>query len=158
MRKLSEEEVLHRSAAYCSLAERCVHDVKKKLDAWEIEPPVQQRVLKRLLQEGFLDEARYCRSFVNDKWKFSRWGKNKILYALRAKGIEQSLIDKALSGIDPEENKEALIGLLRNKMRSVKAKDSYELRMKLLRFAAGRGYEPSLIYSCLDEIGVDDTE
>lgn len=158
MKTIREEEALHRCAAYCSSAERCVQDVGKKLDRWELTKEVQHRIISRLMKEGFLDEARYCRSFVNDKSRFARWGKNKIVYALRAKGIADELIADAMEGVNPEETKENLLKLLCAKAKTVKGKDEYEVRMKLIRFAAGRGYELSLIYRCLDKIGLKNPE
>lgn len=154
MKKITEEEALHRCAAYCSLAERCVQDVRRKLDVWEIEPDSQQRIVNRLQKEGFIDEERYCRSYVNDKTRFARWGKNKIVYALRAKGLPDAVIAEAVGAINPEKNAETLAELLKTKVRSVKGKDNYEIRMKLLRFAAGRGFELSSIYKCLDAMGL----
>jgi len=152
MRKMTKEEALHRCASYCSLAERCVSDVAKKLEKWELSQEEQNGILQRLQKEGFLNEERYCRSFVNDKVKFARWGKNKIVYALRAKGVSEEWIGKAIATIDPADNETILETLLRQKLKSVKGKDAYEIRNKLIRFAAGRGFELSSIYKCLESI------
>lgn len=158
MKTISEEEALRRCAAYCSSAERCVQDVCRKLDRWEMGQSARQYVVDRLQKEGFIDEARYCRSFVNDKVRFARWGKHKIVYALRAKGIDDVLIADAVDAINPDEDMDNLLRLLKVKMKTVKGKDGYEIRMKLIRFAVGRGYELSLIYRCLNEIGLKNND
>ena len=33
MKQISESEMLHRAAAYCSASERCIQDVEKKIKA-----------------------------------------------------------------------------------------------------------------------------
>ena len=152
MKTYTEQEALYRCAAYCSLAERCTQDVRKKMDPWAIPSEAQQRVISQLQKEGFLNEERFCKAFVNDKTRFARWGKNKIVYALKAKGIGRELIAKAVSEIDDEQTEEMVEQLLKKKLPSVKGKDNYEIRIKLMRFAAGRGFELSVITRCLDRI------
>ncbi len=149
---ISANEALRRCAAYCSKAERCVQDVEKKLEQWELPVSDRQTILSRLQKEGFIEESRYCRSFVNDKSKFAKWGKNKIRYTLSAKGIAPETIDEALQAIDPELNENILMHLLQNKKKSVKGKDNYEIRMKLMRFAAGRGFDLDTINHCLNRL------
>ncbi len=154
MKQLNEEEALHRCAAFCSAAERCKSDVEKKLEKWNIPLPIRKKILDRLQKEKFLDESRYCRFFVNDKSKFSKWGKNKIIYALKQKQISEENIGEAINQIAPEENQERLMQLLKQKIKSVKGKDDYEIRMKLLRFASGRGFELSDINQCLRKLEI----
>jgi regulatory protein len=149
MKQLTEQEAMYRCAAFCSTAERCVQDVDKKLERWEIPSPARKTILVKLQQEGFLDESRYCRAFVNDKFKFSKWGKNKIYYALKQKQISEENIQNALQQIDAEENRDTLMQLIRQKRKSVKGKDDYEIRMKLMRFALGRGFGVDEINRCL---------
>lgn len=158
MKQLSEQEAIHRCAAYCSAAERCRQDVVRKLERWEIPPPVQKNIFARLQKEGFLDEARYCRAFVNDKTRFAKWGKNKILYALRQKQISEEDIQNAIQLIDTEYNRECLTELLQQKRKSVKGKDEYEIRMKLMRFAVGRGFGVDEIVRCLEELRIKNYE
>ena len=140
MKQLSEPEALHKSAAYCSLADRCIDDVRKKLTKWAIETPVQNRIIHRLVQEKFIDEERFCKSFVNDKMKFNKWGENKIKFELSKKNIPETLIQSTLKNINPEENKDRLLQLLAAKKKTVKGKNEFEIRQKLMRFAVGKGF------------------
>jgi regulatory protein len=154
MKQLNEQEALHRCAAYCSVAERCIQDVARKLEQWDIPGLAQKNILARLQKEGFLDEARYCRAFVNDKTQFAKWGKNKIIYTLRQKQISEENIRDAVRIIEADGNMERLRDLIRQKRLSVKGKDEYEIRMKLMRFAAGRGYGMDETMKCLEELKI----
>jgi len=140
MNKLSHEQALHRLAAYCSRSERCIWDVSRKMDEWEIPAEQQNRIVQHLQKEKFLDEERYCKAFVNDKSRYNRWGVQKIRFELRKKQLPESLIREALKNIDPEENSERLRLLIERKKKSVKGKNEWEVRQKLLRFAASRGF------------------
>ena len=144
MKQLSEQEMLHIAASYSSLAERCIYDVRKKLNSVGAQSETADRIVAHLLKEKFIDEARYCRSFVNDKFRFNRWGRIKIGYELRGKQISEALIDKALMTIDDEEYESVLLALLKDKKRTVKGKTGQDIFSKLYRFAIGRGFESDL--------------
>jgi len=136
----STDKILPRLAAWCSRAERCKADVRRKLDLCELSEKEKREILDRLLEEHFIDETRYCRAFVNDKSKYSRWGTAKIRYELMKKQIPETIINEALETIDPKTNIERLSELLAKKIKTVKGNSAYEIRMKLFRFAAGRGF------------------
>jgi regulatory protein len=152
MKIISSEQALSHLAAYCSKAERCVFDVKQKLIRLEIPEKEQKAIIRKLQDEGFLNEFRFCRAFVNDKSKYNKWGYHKIKYELKKKQIAEELIEDTLSEIRPEENKERLIRLLQAKSKTVKGKTKYETEQKLMRFAAGRGFSQDDIALTMGEI------
>ena len=94
MKQLNEAEMLHRAAAYCSTAERCIQDIEKKIKAAGLSQEENDRILSRLLKERFIDESRFARYFVNDKLRFNKWGRIKINHELQKKGIP-SLVTKS---------------------------------------------------------------
>lgn len=151
-------EALASAAGYCSMAEHCIAEVVEKLKQFELTTEDQAKLLRRLQDEGYINENRYVKAFVKDKFRFSKWGRIKIRYALRQKGISASLADEGLSEILEEDYREMLADLLRQKKRLVKANSPYELRGKLLRFAAGRGFELDQAGACLRKMGLDDEE
>ena len=108
-----------------------------------------KRILERLVKERYIDEARYARFYINDKFRFNKWGRNKIIQGLRAKKIPASVYAVELEGIDEEDYLDILRSLLEAKRRDVKARNSYERDCKLIRFALGRGYEMEAIRRCL---------
>lgn len=156
MKELSEKEYLHRMAAYCSGAERCEQDVRKKIQV--LAPDEQDRIVERLRKEGFISDERYAESFVKDKFRFNRWGRIKIAYELRQKGFSSALIERGLQAIDEEKYLLALQTILKDKKRSMKSGDSRADYAKLFRFAASRGFESNLISRALKELGSDEED
>ena len=149
MKELTEKEALNKAAAYCSAAEHCLSEVASKLADWGQSAEAVESILARLVREGFIDEARYARSFVREKFGCNRWGRIKIRQALRQKGIPSSLASEAMSEIDEQEYLSVLRTLLEAKRRSVRANTDYETRAKLVRFAVGRGFEMEAAFACL---------
>ncbi|MCD7848643.1 regulatory protein RecX [uncultured Parabacteroides sp.] len=152
MKQLSEPEMLHRAAAYCSAAERCIQDVEKKIKAAGLTGEESDRIIARLLKERFIDESRFARYFVNDKLRFNKWGRIKISYELQRKGIPADIRAEALAGIDEQEYQDILSSLLKSKKKTTRGKDERDVYTKLLRFAAGRGFEGRDANRCLKQL------
>jgi regulatory protein len=168
MKQKSESELLHSMAAWCSLAERSMQDVQKKIAATGLPPDAQERIVARLLKEKFIDEDRFARSFVNDKLRFNKWGRIKIAYELTKRGIAPAIRMEALGCIDEQTYRDILLALLKAKQKTTKGANERDIFTKLLRFAAGRGFESKEAVSCLrllvkgngyeeEEAGYDET-
>ena len=154
----SESEILNNLAKYCSQSERCLFDVRKKLQSADLSESAEKLITDTLLREKFIDEKRFSRSFVHDKFYFNQWGRVKIVYELRSKGIQPDDYCEALETIDDDEYFAVLTGILTTKIRSIKGRSSQDVYQKLFRFAAARGFEPPLIVKVLKTIlkNIDD--
>lgn len=148
--EITETEALNRLMTYCAAAEHCKSEISEKLQRWGIAYAAIDRIIAQLEQEKYIDEERYCRAFVNDKYRFEKWGKVKIAQALQLKKIPSVVYASFLNGIDEEEYLSILRGLLASKRKSIRATDEFELNGKLVRFALSRGFEMKDIRRCID--------
>ena len=151
-KKMTESQALNRIAAYCSRTERSEFDVRNKLAAWELEADIVDRIINRLKKERFLDDARFAKSFINDKMKFNKWGKTKISFELRRKNISSAIYEPLLEELSGDEFEEQLLHILSVKARLVKAKNDYEKKTKLIRFALGRGFGMDMAVKCVNKL------
>jgi regulatory protein len=135
------QEALKRASELCSRSEKCCYEIEQKCREWQLTAEETTRVTNYLIQEKFIDHQRYASSYVNDKFRFNQWGKIKLAYTLRMKHIEEIYIKEALSALPEENYHKVLLGLLTAKARTIKEKDSYTRRGKLLAFAQSRGFE-----------------
>lgn len=145
MKTYTQAEALNKAAAYCTLCERCVSEVITKLTAWGVSASEQQSIITRLIEEKFIDEARYCRAFVNDKLRFNHWGRIKIVAALRDKHLPKEYINEAIESIDEENYIKILKEIVAIKHKELKGQEDYTTKQKLIRHAASRGFEPAMI-------------
>ena len=143
--------VTDRLRALCSRREYCTQDVMKKaLKALEGDRHAAEQVLETLVAEKYVDDLRYAGAYCRDKASLSGWGEVKIRYMLASKGISREIIAEALEEIDSNRAQDRLNRLLQTKYKSLK--DDPQCRLKLLRYALGRGYsydEVSSISDCL---------
>lgn len=150
------EEARLKAEAYCAMSEHCTDDVCRKLEQWGAPLAAYDSILEHLKKEKYVDDARYAIAFVKDKYRFNQWGRMKIVQALRLKQIASVEINQALEEIDDTEYSDILMSVIRRKLPTIKAVNDYERKGKLVRFAAGRGYEVEKILQCLKRIGYDD--
>ena len=144
-KEYSFEELLHKAASYCSISEHCISDVEDKLTAWGMSEDNKHKIIDKLIEDDFINEKRYCIAFTKDKFHFNKWGKIKISYSLKQKGLDSKLIDMALKTIDEGEYEEMLAVLLKNKLKTIKWEYEYEKMGKLFNFAQSRGFESNVI-------------
>lgn len=153
---ITESEAFSRMSAYCASAEHCRAEVTEKLQRWGMDYAVVARVVERLVKENYINEERYCRAFIRDKFRFDKWGKRKIAQALRMKKISPLVYSPLLAEVDSEEYLAILQALLDSKKKSVHAGTENELYGKLVRFALSRGFDMDDIRRCIDLCGINE--
>lgn len=148
----SEKAAYQRMARICSMKECCSYDIRQKLLRIGQDDATADRIISLLQKQKYIDDSRFCHSFISDKLRFSKWGKVKIEFALRQKQIPQETIEVAFEEFSEELLTQSLKPLLEKKLKSVKGKSEYEKRTKVIRYALGRGFSMTDILNYLEQI------
>lgn len=148
------DKIYYRATKYCSYAERCTFDVKKKLIEWKVEDKLHKKILDRLTDEGYINNSRYISSYVNGKFANNKWGKTKIKYSLITKGFDSKAVDAELEKIDEAEYNECILRLAKVKIKSVECKklDSADVRNKTISYLLSKGFELNAIMQNIENM------
>lgn len=146
------KSALGNAMALCAQREYCSSDIRMKLKGQGLERHDISSIIDVLKKEKFIDEERYAKAFVRDRFFQNRWGKIKIAAQLRAKTISESIIDKALEEIDKDLYRDTVTEIMNDHRKKTKANTRYELKGKLLRFGLSRGFESNLLYDILNDL------
>ena len=149
-KEMTEQEAYLQLATLCAQAEHCEQEMRDKMKRREIDETAQNRIIDRLVKERYIDNERYARAFVKDKIRYNKWGRRKVQQALWMKRIDNDIQQRVLDEIDEKEYLDVLRPLLKQKRKSTKAANDYELNQKLVRFALGRGFTFDIIRQCLE--------
>ena len=141
------DAILKKVLRYCAYQDRCTQEVRTKLATFDMPDSAKDKIVKLLVDEGYLDDERYASTFVRSKIHLKKWGVNKIKMSLKMKGISDEIISDALSEIDPEIYKDELIKVL--KAKKINELDPYKKKAKLAQYAIQKGYEPTLVWDVL---------
>ena len=151
---LTPDQVLDKMAKYCAYQERCVKDVRDKMRTFDIPEEEKTKILEYLLDNRFVNDERFAKSFVRGKINQSGWGMNKIRFHLMQKGITKELIDEALGQTDEEVYRQRLIDILKTKAKTVKAASDFEKKRKLAAYAIQKGFEGNLVWEVLKDLSI----
>ena len=143
---LTPDQVLDKIAKYCAYQERCVKDVRDKMKTYDISQEDREKILDYLLDNRFVNDERFAKSFVRGKINQSGWGLNKIRFHLIQKGIAKEIIDEALQQTDEAVYRQRLIDILKTKAKTVKAETEFEKKRKLAAYAMQKGFEGGLVW------------
>jgi regulatory protein len=92
--------------------------VREKLVQWETPKELIQPIIDRLLDGDYINEERFARAFVKDKFRFNHWGRVKITTHLKALNISSENISIAMQEIGDEEYDEMLDTIVEKKRKS----------------------------------------
>lgn len=133
------KKCLSRLQKLCSKAEYCEADIyRKALKAMEGDSEAAAAIVASLVEERYVDDARYASAYAREKAGIQGWGPIKIRFQLRAKGVKDAVISRALEEVEPEKASDKLDRLMATKAKSLQG-DPQE-RLKLLKFGLSRGY------------------
>lgn len=139
--------LLNKARKYCSYQERCLADVKTKLNEWNAAEKTVEKIIQTLEKEDFINEERYAIAFALGKLRNNKWGRNKIFYAMTQKQIPEIYIQMGLNEIDDEEYIQILKSVLKSK--KTVEKDEFKRNNKLVRYAVQKGFQASLAWKVI---------
>ena len=103
--KLSRDEkvILEKMRSYCMYQERCIQEVKKKLTRLQVVPKSKSKIINHLIDDDYLNEVRFTKSFIQGKLRIKKWGRIKLNYELSIRGIKKFIIHEEINKISKED-------------------------------------------------------
>ncbi len=145
------EYLLSRMKNYCSYQERCIQDVKDKLNQWKVRPEVTEKIINELIKNDFINEERFAKAFAGGKFRLKKWGNAKIVYELTKRNIPDIYIQISLAEIDEDEYIDTLKQIITKKDASLKEKNKVKRKYKLIRYAISKGYDPGMVNKIINQ-------
>jgi regulatory protein len=140
------EKALQKLKHFCGYQERTHTEVRQKLYAMGLFKKEVEELISRLIEEDYLNEERFAKQFASGKSRIKGWGRQKIRYELRQKGISEFCITNALNSLDSVEYELGFRRLASKKWSSLRAeKNIFVKKNKWQQFLLQKGFEPALI-------------
>ena len=119
------------------------------MKTFEVSPSDYPSYLTWLRENNYLNEARFVEIFVRSKFNQKSWGRTKINFELRKRGISASLLTSAWDGINDQDYIEKARALLQKKKDEIKSGTSPQRYQKCYNYGLSKGYESSLVRELL---------
>ena len=146
------KEIEFKLKQYCSYQDRCHNEVENKLSKFNLISQAKDQILFNLINEDYLNETRFCKSFVRGKFKIKNWGKKRIIQELKSRKISEFNIKKGLSEINEIEYLEKFENLFNKKLSSLENLNRIDKKKKIFSYLQYRGWETNLIYEKINQI------
>ncbi len=151
VKKLTKEQALQKLKHYCAYQERCHSEVREKLYSLGVGKNDREEITAALIEENYLNEERFAIAFAGGKWRVKRWGRVKIKFELKQRGVSDYCIRKALKQIDEEDYLQVIRSLAAEKSASPGKKTVPVKKNKTMAYLLGRGFESELVRVILEE-------
>ncbi|TVZ56643.1 regulatory protein [Lutibacter sp. Hel_I_33_5] len=145
-------EIKRKLEQYCVYRDRCHKEVEQKMKEYKLIPEAREMILLSLMQDNFLNEERFAKSFARGKFRIKHWGKNRIVRELKFRNISAYIMKTALKEIDETEYSEKLIQIAVKRNEIITETNHYKRRKKLADYLFRKGFESDLIYKVLKEV------
>ncbi|MFI3278168.1 MAG: regulatory protein RecX [Rikenellaceae bacterium] len=133
-------------------------DAYKLMARWEVAKEDRERIVQGLIQTRFIDDRRYAKAYIRDKINLSNWGERKITTELSKHGISREIIAQEMAEVDTEVVNQRLREVLEKRSRSVKHKNNYELKGKLIRYGVSLGYSFEVVNNTISQLNLENKE
>ena len=112
-----------------------------------------EEIIAWLISENYINESRYARQFAGGKFRIKKWGKERIVFELRSRGLSPRCIADAMDEIEDKDYFYTLQDLVRKKALDLREeKDAFIRRRKIARYLLGKGYASDDIHKALSDL------
>ena len=147
---LDLSQIKKKLADYCVYQDRSHYEVEQKLKELKtLNEDERGEILIWLIQNNFLNEERFSKSYARGKFYQKKWGKIKIKQGLKQKRIPTNLIDKGIEEINEDDYKSTLMELTEKKWNIIRESEVYLKKKKIYNYLLQKGYEYNLINEIL---------
>ncbi len=146
---LDEEKTWSKIKHYCNYRERCHFEVKQKLFGMGLALKPVEMLICRLIEEDLLNEQRFAKVYAGGHFRQKKWGRLKIIHALRLKKVSEPVIRKALQEIETGDYTASLHKLAAVKWKSLKGQSYITRQAKTGAYLQQKGYEAAAVREAL---------
>ncbi|WP_326984861.1 regulatory protein RecX [Chryseobacterium sp. MYb264] len=135
---------------YCVYQDRCHAEVEQKMKEFLLIDEAKEEIMLYLLQENYLNEERFTRSYIRGKFYIKHWGKAKIKMNLKQKQISEKLINSCFDEIDEDDYLKTIRKIYEDYYAKQSGLKEYQRKSKTIKYLMGRGFEYEKINDIFD--------
>jgi regulatory protein len=148
MRQSEYGKILDRCYNYISFRPRSSLEIVQYLQRRKCDDDLIQAVVDRLTEQDILNDERFAQQWAQERSEFNLHSRQRLQLELRQKGIEATVIERALGGLAPEGE----IGSITQLVEQRHLRRRYPDERKLIQFLQGKGFRYSDIKAALEQL------
>jgi len=143
-----QKSALNKIINYCNYRDRSTKEIKTKLLDLNYSIEIIDSAISQAIELRIVDNFRFSKSFSRGKNQKNRWGKIKIAYELKNKGLNNKEITFGLESIEEK----TYYKILMKSIEVYKRKSKNFEKNKLIKHLINKGYETSLVFTTINKL------
>lgn len=144
------DEIKLKLVNYCVYQDRCHAEVEQKMREFLLIPEAKEEILLYLLQENYLNEERFTRSYIRGKFYIKHWGRNKIRINLKQKQVSEKLINTCFDEIDESDYYKTIKKIFADYYSKQNGMKEYQRKSKSIKYLLSKGFEYEIILEIME--------
>jgi regulatory protein len=137
-----DERALELAFRHLGRRDRTEAELRRYLAGKDVGERAADHAIAEVSRMGYLDDARYARTFAEDRRNLDGWGAERIERKLLALGVDRDLVAAAIGERDGGEELATALEVLRRRCRDVPV--SERERERALGILVRKGYDLEL--------------
>ncbi|MGQ9602668.1 MAG: RecX family transcriptional regulator [bacterium] len=119
-------------------------ELRRRFSKFKIEQDVQTSLIEELKMNRLVDDLRFARLWIVERK--SRFGMERIIRELMAKGVDSAIIEEAMSlEYDVRDEASRIEEILKKRLERLKGLEPNVIKRKLYQYLIRRGFESDLV-------------
>jgi regulatory protein len=150
---VSVKDAFLNMCKFCAYQERTQKEIRQKLfDDYILDEDEREFIIVRLIEENFVNEERFAKTYAGSKFRVKKWGRLKILQALKMQGLSKYCIEQGMKEIEDDDYEKTLKSVIEKKLRLIKEKDPVKKKYALVRYVVSKGYEQDIVWDIVNDL------
>jgi regulatory protein len=141
----AEQRAYDRAVRFLSRRPRSQAEVRRHLARAAVDEALIEKIITRLGEHGYLDDAEFARYWIENREQFRPKGAYALRQELRSKGLEDETIEAAVEGLDETASAYEAARPRALRLAVLAQTDPQEFRGKLTDFLLRRGFDYEVI-------------
>jgi regulatory protein len=151
-KKLTPSQALIKAQLSCAYQERCQQEMRDKLYEWGLYSDAVENIIVDLINNNFLNEERFAKTYAGGKFRIKKWGRIKIKIELKKRNISEYCINKAMQEIPDKEYITTIKQLIAKKSKEIKGVKLQVRNYKVAQHVIYKGFEGNLVWGEIKEM------
>ncbi len=133
-------------------SKKSTKELSKRLKDKGYNPAIAEDILECLRSQGILDDRKMVDETIHWAKQAKQYGKKRISFELKKKGIAQNVIEEALENYSKDEERETAYQLAEIRWNKVKHLEPPKRKKKLFDFLVSRGFDFELAREIMNRL------
>lgn len=143
-------EMMDIAIKYISVRLRSIKEIKDYLNKKYEEKELIELAVSKLIKQGYLDDNKFAKAFIKDKFQFTSMGDYKIKMELEHLGVSYDTIENNISIIDDKSLEDKMKKQIEKMLRTNKKYTGQILKSKIYTHLVSAGFSKDKVLTILN--------